>query len=94
MTEVNHVPIRVADNDRLDKFREVILPELSSLGPHPDKPLNVRRAAELAEVSENTAGKYVDLLEATGELRINRENPPAKFLYLPSYSSGNDGEGD
>ena len=62
MTQVNHVPIRVVDNSRLDRFREIIFPELSRLGPHPDKPLNVRRASELAKVSENTAGKYVDLL--------------------------------
>jgi Fic family protein len=84
MTEVNHDRITVADNDRLDRFREAITSELKKLGPHPEKPLNVRRAADVAGISENTAGKYVDVLKATGELRVNEENPPAKFLYLPT----------
>jgi hypothetical protein len=98
MAEVNHVRVTVADNDRLNRFCEAIIPELRKLGPHPDKPLNVRRAAELAGVSENTAGKYVDILETKEELRVNRENPPAKFLYLPTpnkkkSSNGSEGEG-
>jgi len=98
MTEVNHVRITVADNGRLNSFREAIISELKKLGPHPENPLNVRRAADLTGISENTAGKYVDILEMAGELRVNRENRPAKFLYLPTpnkkgKSSGNEGEG-
>lgn len=98
MTEANHIRIAVADNDRLNKFREAVVSELKRLGPHPEKPLNVRRAAGVAGVSENTAGKYVDVLKERGELRVNEENPPARFLYLPTpnkkkISSGNEGEG-
>lgn len=100
MTEVNHLRITVADNDKLGEFLETITSKLKKLGPHPEKPLNVRRAADVAGISENTAGKYVDILKLTGKLRVNEENPPAKFLYLPTYSeqeqdsSGNEGEGD
>lgn len=54
--------------------------------------MTVTRAAEIADISKNTAGRYVDIMEATGKLEVVR-NLPRKDLYLPEYSSGNKGEG-
>ncbi len=90
MTVVNHVQVALADDDGFQKFHEVIVKELLRLGPHPRKPLNVRKAAELAGVSLNTAGKYVDILEAAGNIEANW-NRPSKNLYLPEYPDQNEG---
>jgi hypothetical protein len=69
------------NNVSIDHFWVVIRDELIRLGPSPRRPLNVKRAAEIAEVSQNTAGKYVDILAALGKIEIVA-NPPRKDLYL------------
>lgn len=92
MSEVNGVMVAMADNQTLEHFRATITQELQRLGPHPRRPLTVSKAAEIAGISQNTAGKYVDIMAAKGEIEVVL-NLPRKDLYLTSYSTGNEGEG-
>lgn len=92
MSETNDFRVTLANNENFNKFRKVIFEALQELGPHPRKPLTVTRAAEIAKISQNTAGKYVDMLAMGGEIEIV-ENKPRRDLYLPDYSNGNKGEG-
>ncbi len=82
----------MANKVSLDQFWTVVRAELKRLGPFPRTPLTVTRAAEIAGVSKNTAGKYIDILEARGKIVIVL-NLPRKDLYLSDYSNGNEGEG-
>jgi predicted AAA+ superfamily ATPase len=92
MTGTNNDTIILANSETFNHFQKVVVEELKRLGPYPRSPLTVTRAAEIAEISKNTAGRYVDIMEATGKLEVVR-NLPRKDLYLPEYSSGNKGEG-
>lgn len=92
MSEADNPMRFLADNETFERFQKAVIAELYRLGPHPRSPLTVTKASEIAEVSQNTAGKYVDIMEITKKIEVVR-NPPRKDLYLPDYSSGKEGEG-
>jgi hypothetical protein len=93
MSDVDNVTVALADNYTFDHFRKVITQELHRLGPHPRNPLTVKKAAEISRVSQNTAGKYIDIMAMKGEIEIVK-NLPRKDIYLSCYSNENKGRGD
>lgn len=90
MRKTKDIEVPLGDNEKFNRFRKVVFRELKKLGPSPRHPLNIKRAAELAGVSQNTAGKYVSILQITGDIEVVSD-PPAKKLYLTKYSSSERG---
>lgn len=87
----DNTEIPLGDNEKFKRFREIIVKELGRLGPNPRHPLNIKKAAELAGVSQNTAGKYVGILQMAGEVEVVSDLP-AKKLYLTKHSSRERGQ--
>ncbi len=87
MATGNASSVRVANNGRLRVFQEKLLAVLEAKFP-----LMIKEVAEITGVSPNTAGKYVDILDAKGVVRTDHY-ATAKRVFPVKGSSGRDGGG-
>ncbi len=75
MKRMNQAPTIVADDERIQRL-------ISALQKANGGPLMVREVAEKAGMSQNTAGKYVEICEARGQITTDWYGT-VKRVWLP-----------